>query len=104
MSVKIDSKIDVDLDGSMLSKILFWNIIENIIAPNIPKLNAITGFTFKKAKIILKLELKKVEVKYENLLKLFQKDFVYTHSPALPISILKLKIINTTNVINRLEK
>ena len=77
MSVKTDRKIDVDLDESMLSRILFWNIIENIIAPNIPKLNAITGLTFKKAKIITKLELKKVKVKYENLVKLFQKDFLY---------------------------
>ena len=59
VSVKIDSKIDVDLDGSMLNKILFWNIIENIIAPNIPKLNAITGLTFKKAKIITTAGIKK---------------------------------------------
>ena len=50
MSVKTERRIDVDLDESMLSKILFWNIIEKTIAPNIPKLNAITGFTFKKAK------------------------------------------------------
>ena len=52
MSVKTERRIDVDLDESMLSRILFWNIIENIIAPNIPKLNAITGLTFKKAKSI----------------------------------------------------
>ena len=59
MSVKTERKIDVDLDESMLSSILFWNIIENIIAPNIPKLNAITGLTFKKAKIITSAGIKK---------------------------------------------
>ena len=52
VSVKTESKIDVGLDESMLSKILFWNIIEKTIAPNIPKLSAITGLTFKKAKSI----------------------------------------------------
>ena len=52
VSVKTESKIDVGLDESMLSKILFWNIIEKIIAPNIQKLSAITGLTFKKAKSI----------------------------------------------------
>ena len=67
MSVKTERKIDVGLDESMPSRILFWNIIENIIAPNIPKLNAITGLTFKKAKIITSAGIKKVEVKYENL-------------------------------------
>ena len=36
----------------MLSRILFWNNSEKIIAPNIPKPKAIRGLTFKNARSI----------------------------------------------------
>ena len=52
VSVKTDFTKELRVEVSILFRILFWNMIENIIALNIPTLKAITGLTFQNASSI----------------------------------------------------